>query len=108
MLNFFLFNQFYYPSIKSKFVFLRIHNLPIFETIILINMTTFKVTIPEIEISTFKEYLNKIGAQFEEFSSELELSNDYKKMMDSMLYELENGKLNMLAEEEFKYMTKQK
>ncbi|MBK6977632.1 MAG: hypothetical protein IPH28_11485 [Cytophagaceae bacterium] len=71
-------------------------------------MTTFKVTIPENEISTFKDYLNKIGAHFEVFPSELELSNDYKKIMDTMLSELENGKLNLLSEEEFKYKTEQK
>lgn len=71
-------------------------------------MTTFKVSIPEVEISTFKDYLNKIGAHFEEFSQELDLSNDYKKMMDSMLSELETGKVNLLSEEEFKYKTAQK
>lgn len=65
-------------------------------------MTTFKVTIPEDEIYSFKEYLQKIGADFEE---EFEVSEDYKKMMDEVLLKHKSGKLEYLTEEEFRNLS---
>lgn len=68
-------------------------------------MTVFKVTVPDNLINSFKEYLLKIGAEYEE---EFELSEDYKKMMDKLLGDHKNGKLEYLSEDEFKHLTAKK
>jgi non-canonical (house-cleaning) NTP pyrophosphatase len=62
-------------------------------------MTTFKVNIPEDEVLKFKEYLHKIGAEFEE---DFEVSDEYKNLMDELMIQHKDGKLEYLSEEEFR------
>lgn len=68
-------------------------------------MTRFKVDIPDNEIASFKEYLEKIGGEFEET---FELSVEYKKEMDELLQKHQEGKLEYLTESEFRMQSSSK
>ncbi|MFC6266881.1 hypothetical protein [Frigoriflavimonas asaccharolytica] len=48
-------------------------------------MTTFNVSIPENKIPFFKEFLNLLGADYEEKNEIFELSNQQKQILDERL-----------------------
>ncbi len=47
-------------------------------------MTTFRVSIPDSKISSFKEFLETIGADYTELASGFELTEEQKKLLDKI------------------------
>ncbi len=47
-------------------------------------MTTFQVSVPESKISSFREFMEAIGAEYSEFTSGFELTEEQKKLLDKI------------------------